>query len=122
MSLISAALAALSLIILIAVFNYLIVYPEGVKDYAIIMAISVLGLLGQFFFTLALKIEQAGIISLTRTIDIVMAFVLQAIFLNETTDWTSILGAILVCLCVVAVGVKKLFKAPEAKILKISNP
>ena len=72
------------------------------------------GVLGQLFLTIALKIEEAGLVSLARTIDIVMAFVFQVAFLEEVVHWTSGLGAAIVCFGVIAATIRKyLMSKPE---------
>ena len=66
-----------------------------------LVANGICGVLGQFCLTVALKVEEAGLVSLARTVDIVMAFVFQIIGLpEEEVDWTSILGAVIVCTAV----------------------
>lgn len=43
-----------------------------------------------------IRIEKAGVVSIIRTFDIVMAFVLQVLFLKQAVVWTSIVGAVIV--------------------------
>ncbi|KAI4889160.1 hypothetical protein NFI96_022742, partial [Prochilodus magdalenae] len=59
-----------------------------------LMAIGVLGVAGQTFLTKALQIEKAGPVALMRTIDVVLAFVLQFLFLNRKPSWLSVGGAL----------------------------
>lgn len=62
----------------------------------------------QFCFTLALKVEEAGLVSISRTMDIVLAFLFQVIWLpNEIVNWTSILGAVIVSAAVTLSALKK---------------
>ena len=50
------------------------------------------GVFGQLCLTIALKVEEASLVSLARTIDIVMAFVFQILWLpSEAVHWTSLL-------------------------------
>lgn len=64
----------------------------------------------QLFLTLALKYEDAGPVSLVRTIDIVIAFIYQVTILGEAVSLMSFLGASLVSFCVVSSALMKLFK------------
>lgn len=80
------------------------------------------GVFGQLFLTLALKIEEAGLVSLARTIDIVMAFLFEIVFLYEIPHWTSILGAVIICCVVCISGLRKWYynKQESNKMLRDS--
>ncbi|CAB3382754.1 Hypothetical predicted protein [Cloeon dipterum] len=66
--------------------------------------VGVTGLLGQVLLARALSMEGAGKVAVTRSLDIVLAFVLQIAFWDEVPDWMGALGACLVCICVAAMG------------------
>jgi len=71
--------------------------PETANDWIWINVSGFLGVVNQFLFVQALKLESANIVSLVRTLDIVFSFVIQAIFLkHQKILWTSIVGAIIV--------------------------
>ncbi|KAJ4940141.1 hypothetical protein JOQ06_026450 [Pogonophryne albipinna] len=72
--------------------------PNCGRDRWLLMLIAVLGMAGQTFLTKALQIEKAGPVALMRTIDVVLAFIFQFIFLNRAPTLWSLGGA----LCVVA--------------------
>jgi drug/metabolite transporter (DMT)-like permease len=73
-----------------------------------LVANGICGVLGQFCLTIALKVEEAGLVSLARTADIVMAFLFQVIWLpDERVHWTSILGAVIICSAVCLSALKK---------------
>ncbi|KAI9514188.1 hypothetical protein NQZ68_035215 [Dissostichus eleginoides] len=72
--------------------------PNCGRDRWLLMLIAVLGIAGQTFLTKALQIEKAGPVALMRTIDVVLAFTFQFIFLNRAPTLWSLGGA----LCVVA--------------------
>lgn len=66
-------------------------------EFLILLLNSACGIFAQLFITLALKVEEAGTISLARSVDIVLSFIFQAVFLkNEPIYWTSIFGAIII--------------------------
>jgi drug/metabolite transporter (DMT)-like permease len=92
-----------------------IVYPRCGWDTIILMVIGVLGFLSQLFFTLALQVEAAGIIAVfMSTSDIVVAMILQSIFLDDDIDIYNISGACLVILSVSIIGLNKwLHMLPE---------
>ncbi|NXR35348.1 S35G1 protein, partial [Zosterops hypoxanthus] len=72
--------------------------PHCGRDRVFLILIGLLGLGGQIFLTKALQIEKAGPVSIMRTMDVVFAFILQALFLNQIPTWWTVGGA----LCVVA--------------------
>lgn len=63
--------------------------------------------LAQLCLTVSLKVEEAGLVSLARTADIIVAFILQLIFLNEKIQWTSFLGALIIFIIVGISGLRK---------------
>ncbi|KAK7862255.1 hypothetical protein R5R35_008132 [Gryllus longicercus] len=75
-------------------------------DWAMAVVVSVLGLSGQVLVACALGHEGAGKVAVTRSLDIVLAFVLQAFAFGEVPDWVSATGAALVLLCVLGMGLE----------------
>ena len=72
--------------------------PESPQEILWLLANGLCGVFGQLCLTVSLKIEEAGLVSLARTIDILMAFIFQVAFLHsEIVHWTSIAGGIIVC-------------------------
>lgn len=70
---------------------------------------------------MSLKLEEAGLVSLVRTFDIVMAFIYQTSFFpDQKVMVTSIIGAVIVCLSVVISFFKKLYDSkPNLRIFTI---
>lgn len=69
------------------------------------------GVLGLLCMTIGMKIEEAGLMSLVRSIDIVCAFVLQVLYLpDEVVHWTSLLGAAIVVTSLVVSGLRRYLK------------
>jgi hypothetical protein len=58
----------------------------------------------------SLKIENAGPVSLARTMDIVMAFVYQVVVLNTQVQITSLIGAIIICFGVILLALHKWYQ------------
>lgn len=82
--------------------------PATSEEYFWLLMNGLCGVIGQLLLTVALKIEEAGLVSLARTIDIVMAFVFQVIWLPaELIHWTSYFGAVLVIVGVCISGLRK---------------
>lgn len=70
---------------------------------------SLCGVFAQFFITLSLKVEEASTISLARSVDILLSFVFQALFLkHEPIYWTSIVGALIIAVGVTGSALNKL--------------
>ncbi|XP_048194627.1 solute carrier family 35 member G1 [Perognathus longimembris pacificus] len=72
--------------------------PHCGLDRLFLILIGLLGLGGQIFMTKALQIEKAGPVAMTKTMDVVFAFIFQIIFFNDVPTWWTVGGA----LCVVA--------------------
>lgn len=62
----------------------------------LILALGVFSFWGQILLTISLKLEEAGVISITRSTTIVFAFIWQVIFFNQIPCFYSIFGALLI--------------------------
>ncbi|XP_076856808.1 solute carrier family 35 member G1 isoform X2 [Brachyhypopomus gauderio] len=80
-----------------------------------LMAIGVLGIGGQMFLTKALQIEKAGPVALMRTMDVVLAFVLQFLFLSRKPTWWSVGGAMCVVSSTSGVALRKWYSSARRK-------
>ncbi|XP_030629982.1 solute carrier family 35 member G1 [Chanos chanos] len=76
-----------------------------------LMAIGLLGIGGQTFLTKALQIEKAGPVALMRTMDVVLAFILQFLFLNRKPTWWSLGGALCVVSSTSGVALRKWYNS-----------
>jgi drug/metabolite transporter (DMT)-like permease len=92
-----------------------IVTPHTSFDWMMIGVNGICGVLGQVTLVLALKLEEAGLVAVMRTFDIVVAFLFQAAFLSQPIHWTSILGAVIVCSGCIAVSLKKYYDSKREK-------
>ena len=82
-------------------------WPKGWDQYGLLLGIGFLGITDQFFMTKALHYESAGPVAITRTLNIVLAFVWDVLVLSEEFDWTSIFGACLVTVCITLLGISR---------------
>ncbi|KAI1886874.1 hypothetical protein AGOR_G00200280 [Albula goreensis] len=80
-------------------------------DRWILMLIGVLGIAGQTFLTKALQLEKAGPVALMRTIDVVLAFIFQFLFLNRKPTWWSLGGALCVISSTSGVALRKWYSS-----------
>ncbi|XP_067285714.1 solute carrier family 35 member G1 isoform X2 [Pseudorasbora parva] len=80
-----------------------------------LMAIGLLGIAGQTFLTKALQIEKAGPVALMRTMDVVLAFILQFLFLNRKPTWWSLGGALCVISSTSGVAIRKWYNSTRQK-------
>jgi drug/metabolite transporter (DMT)-like permease len=72
-----------------------------------LISVGLLALVGQTFFNKGCQLENAGIASMTRNLDVVFVFIWSATILRDTINPLSILGAILMTICVFSIGIKK---------------
>lgn len=95
--------------------NYTVIYSTvvmcciGFGDFPtnselLVMALNgSLAWLGQCAIQWALYYEKASTISILRTLDVAFSFAFGAIFSDDETYWTSIVGAVLICLVVIII-------------------
>lgn len=98
----SLCMAACDSIIVAALNEWYL--PREWKTWLKLVGIGILGVLDQFFMTFALRYETANVISVVRTLNIVLAFVWDVVLLSGSTEWTSILGACLISSCVISLA------------------
>lgn len=74
----------------------------------LLMILAVLSFYGQLLLTMALQVEEAGIVSVTRSsAEVAFAFLFQIIIFREFPDAWSILGAVLVTSAVLLTSARK---------------
>lgn len=71
--------------------------------------------LGQCAIQWALYYERASTISILRTLDVAFSFALSALFSHDETYWTSIVGAVLICLVVIIIITNNQIQESRAK-------
>ncbi|XP_067883591.1 solute carrier family 35 member G1-like isoform X2 [Heterodontus francisci] len=76
-------------------------------DRAFLILIGVCGLGGQIFLTKALQIEKAASVALVKTTEVVLAFILQYLFINYSPTWWSLGGALCVTVGTTGVAIRK---------------
>ncbi|KAI1289548.1 Solute carrier family 35 member G1 [Halotydeus destructor] len=86
-----------------------------VQEWLLLLCNGLCGVVGQFGLTTALKIEEASVVALVRTTDILVAFVYQVSFLNEAVQWTSLLGVAIVMFGVLVSGVRRILSERSAR-------
>jgi len=79
------------------------------------LGIGVCGFMGQILLTKALQLENAGPVAVARTLDIVLSFLYQIIFLHDAPDWMSYLGSALVVACVVLTALRRWYNETKGK-------
>ena len=88
--------------------------PQDWDTWRIMIIIGICGIFDQYLITLAFQYEKAGPISVVRTFNIVLSFIWEVLLLNEEIQLTSVLGACLICSCVIVLALVKWNKeSPE---------
>ncbi|XP_057682629.1 solute carrier family 35 member G1 [Corythoichthys intestinalis] len=80
-------------------------------DRWMLMLIAVLGIAGQSFLTKALQLEKAGPVALMRTVDVVLAFFFQFVFLGQKPSFWSLGGALCIVVSTSGVALKKWYSS-----------
>ncbi|KAF3423102.1 hypothetical protein E2986_06744 [Frieseomelitta varia] len=81
--------------------------PHDWITWSKILLVALTGLSGQVLVTNALKIESAGKVSVTRSLDIILAYIVQVYFFGDQPTSTSIIGAFLIIVSVICMGFEK---------------
>lgn len=82
-------------------------WPKCGTERLLAVALGIFSFSGQMLLTIAAQLEEAGLVAIARTVDVVFAFVWQIIFFNEIPNIFSIVGAVLVTSSVVLIGLRK---------------
>lgn len=82
-------------------------WPKCGSERLLVIALGVFSFSGQMLLTIAAQLEEAGLVAIARTVDVVFAFVWQIMFFNEIPNIFSIAGAVLVTSSVVLIGLRK---------------
>ncbi|XP_033221597.1 solute carrier family 35 member G1-like [Belonocnema kinseyi] len=87
--------------------NFRFYYPKDWFTWGQILLVAITGLSGQVLVAKALKIEGAGKVSVTRSLDIILAYVCQIYFFGEVPNLWSAFGAVLILLSVICMGFER---------------
>nr|XP_026253175.1 solute carrier family 35 member G1 isoform X1 [Urocitellus parryii] len=82
-------------------------------DRLFLILIGFFGLGGQVFITKALQIENAGPVSLMKTMDVVFAFIFQIIFFNDIPSWWTVGGAFCVVASSAGAAIRRWFQSSK---------
>jgi hypothetical protein len=91
--------------------------PSGL-EWLYLILVGAFAFFGQILFNKGVQLERAGPASVIRTLDVVFSFIWQMAVEHIMPNPWSVLGAIVILLCVFAVGVrnfKNTKKEPEKK-------
>ncbi|KAI1277760.1 Solute carrier family 35 member G1 [Halotydeus destructor] len=91
-----------------------IVVPTTARQFLWLNVNAACAVANEATFVWSLKLEEANLVALLRTFDIVLAFLFQVAFLDQPVYWTSIVGAVIVVSSVVAICLKKLHQSRPA--------
>lgn len=98
-----------------AIENFVIAYfsgalhiPERGISVMLVMGVGVFGYFGQFLFTKALKIEEAGLIVMAQcSMDLFLAFLLQITVFQVIPDMCTVIGSMMVFSSVLLTSLRK---------------
>lgn len=81
--------------------------PTETRTWRNMVIVGICGIFDQYLITLAFQYEKAGPISVVRTFNIVLSFLWEVLLLGEQIQLTSVLGACLICSCVIVLALAK---------------
>lgn len=81
------------------------------------MGTAFLGAGAQICINRGLQLEKAGPATSMRFLDIILSYIWQVWILHEKTDGYSIIGAILVSICLIMMGMKKWWNVRKARLV-----
>lgn len=74
----------------------------------LLVAVGLLGFLGQLSFVKAIQLEEAMLVAVIRTVDVLFGYILEITIFGSTLSLLSVLGALLVISAATAVGLNKI--------------
>lgn len=74
--------------------------PKSYLEWSLLVANGILSWLGQCVLQWSFAYEDAGVLSIVRTGDVAVCFLLSALFLDDDIYWTSIVGSLILGLVV----------------------
>ncbi|XP_012275281.1 solute carrier family 35 member G1 [Orussus abietinus] len=72
-----------------------------------VVLVAITGLTGQVLVAKSLKIESAGKVAVTRSLDIVLAYIVQICLFHEFPSYSNTLGAMLILFSVLCMGFER---------------
>lgn len=90
--------------------------PECGEERLLVLVLSVIGTLVQTTQTLSLKYEEAHVISLVdNATNIIVSFLLQAVFFDLSLGPVKLVGALVVLVSVILIGGRQVWKAKKSE-------
>ena len=90
-------------------------WPSSASELCWLSAVGLSGAAGHFLVALALKLEEATIVCMTRSSGIVMSFVTQALLLpSEPVLWSSLAGAVVIIMTICLVTGKRISRQADS--------
>ncbi|RWS03798.1 solute carrier family 35 member G1-like protein [Dinothrombium tinctorium] len=97
------------------------VVPKDSLSYILLLLIGIFATFAQLFLAMSLKLEQASVVAVAYTIDIVFAYIFQGSLINEKLNLLSLIGALIICLNIVVSAVRKLIVEKPLLLKKVSK-
>lgn len=82
----------------------------SLNDWAILLALGASGMIGYFSMTRSLKLIPPTTVAVLRAMEIVLAYIVQALVMGETPDLLSISGSSFVGVSVIAIALEEQIK------------
>nr|XP_039264157.1 solute carrier family 35 member G1-like [Styela clava] len=92
--------------------------PPCLSQIPIILLLTASGFLGQVTLTLALQHERAGTVAVLLTLQIIVVYFVQVVFLNDIPSMLSIIGTVLIFCTSIGIGARKIINERRRRVKK----
>ncbi|TMW56138.1 hypothetical protein Poli38472_008786 [Pythium oligandrum] len=91
----------------IAMIERVFVVPDTYELWAAVLGTGLFTFFGQVLMTKGFQLENAGVASVMRYLDVVCVFIWDSVFLHEQINHWSVIGAVIICSCASIIALRK---------------
>ncbi|TMW56137.1 hypothetical protein Poli38472_008785 [Pythium oligandrum] len=99
--------SVVSSLLYIAVIEHTFVIPEATDLWVAVIGTGLFTFFGQMLLTKGLQLEMAGTAPIMRYLDVLCVFVWDSVFLCETINKWTVVGAVVICVCSSIITLRK---------------
>ena len=110
----------ISVIVLVPITTVLQVWklPSTPVEWILVLSIGAVGLLNQYFFCTALKLESAGAVNLITTTQVIFTYMWELLAFRATPFLENYIGAALISAAAITIALVKIYKSKKISCIK----